>query len=121
MGLGPLRLPTDTRGAAAVISNKFEVPALTPAGLMSEAQKRASIAAKIANETLSNAAASPLNSQSTVSNTTNGGDQNTHVKIDSVNVHTQSTDADGMASAASDALTDHIRYAISNMDDGRLA
>jgi hypothetical protein len=43
------------------------------------------------------------------------------VKIDNLNVHTQATDADGMASAASDSLVNHIRYAMSDFDDGRLA
>jgi len=121
MGLGPLGLPTDAEGAAAAISNRFEVPSTNPYGLMSEAQKRAAIAAGIARESLNNAASTPLNSQSSISNITNGGDKNTSVKIDNLNVHTQATDAAGMASAACDTLVNHIRYAMSNMDDGRLA
>jgi hypothetical protein len=121
MGLGPLGIPTDTTGATSAISNRFEVPSTTPYGLMMEAQKRAMIAAQISNETLGTAAASPLNSSSSISNTTQEGDTNANVKIDNVNVHTQATDADGMASAASDALSSHIRYAMSGMDDGRLA
>jgi hypothetical protein len=121
MGLGPLGLPTDRDGANTALTDKFEIPSNNPYGLMMEAQKRANIAATISSETLGNAASSPLNSSSTISNTTTGGDRNTSVKIDNVNVHTQSTDADGMASAASDALKGHIRYAMSDFDDGRLA
>ena len=103
--------------SGAVFSEFFE----SPANGLAEAQKRAMLATSIANETLGNAAASPLNSLSTISNTTNGGDRNTHVKIDNVNVHTQATDADGMASDASDSLKSHLRYAMSDFDDGRLA
>ncbi len=121
MGLGPNGLPADAGGAAAAISNTFEVPSTTRYGLLMEAQKRAQIAMSLSGEALGSAAVTPLNSLGAVSNTTNGGDRNTSVKIDNLNVHTQATDADGMASAASDSLVNHIRYAMSDFDDGRLA
>ena len=121
MGLGPNALPDDAGGAAAAISNTFEVPSTSRYGLLMEAQKRAEIAMRLSGDALSNAAATSLNSLGAVSNTTNGGDRTTSVKIDNVNVHTQATDADGIASAASDSLVNHIRYAMSDFDDGRLA
>jgi len=40
------------------------------------------------------------------------------VKVGEVNVHTQATDADGMARAASGALSSQIRRATSHFDDG---
>ncbi|OWK42200.1 phage tail tip lysozyme [Fimbriiglobus ruber] len=107
----------DSAQSGAAFSQLFE----RPANGLAQAQQRALLATRIANETLGAAASSPLNSSSGVSNTTNGGDRSTSVKIDNVNVHTQATDADGMASAAGDALKDHIRYAFSDFDDGRLA
>lgn len=42
----------------------------------------------------------------------------TDVKIDRVEVHTQATDADGMAKAASGALSSQLRRATSQFDDG---
>lgn len=103
--------------SGAAFSQLFE----RPANGLAQAQQRALLATRIANETLGNAAASPLNASGPSVNSTTSGDRNTSVKIDNLNVHTQATDADGMASAASDALTNHIRYAMSDFDDGRLA
>jgi TP901 family phage tail tape measure protein len=40
------------------------------------------------------------------------------VKVDKVEVHTQATDADGMAAAAAGALTTHLRRATDHFDDG---
>lgn len=40
------------------------------------------------------------------------------VKVEKVEVHTQATDADGMAAAAAGALTTHLRRATDHFDDG---
>lgn len=47
-----------------------------------------------------------------------GGARTTNVKIDKVEVHTQATDAEGMAKAATGALDGHMRKVSAHYDDG---
>lgn len=93
MGLsGKLKGINDPGAAAAFISGSYE----RPANGAHEAAIRASMAPGIMQSY---------------------GGSNTSVKIDEVNIHTQATDANGMAFHASEALKTHIRNAVSNYDD----
>lgn len=73
----------------------------------------------IANRTFDNIGLNPLNGQtptSLMASTQNN--RNTSVQVGNVNVQTQATDAQGMASAASGALSTEMQTALNNIDDG---
>lgn len=92
--------------SAALFSQGFE----QPHDALGEAIARGNLANDIARQNLS--IMSPQSSNS---------EKNYNVKIDAVNVHTQATDAQGIASAASDHLVGQIRQAFSQWDDGAFA
>lgn len=72
---------------------------------------------------LRTAGASPLAAQTAaaVSNRANTSSRTTNVNIDKVEVATAATDADGMAKAASGALSTQLRRASADFDDGQVA
>jgi hypothetical protein len=106
MGITPRTLPAESGQAAASISNRYEVPALTSSGLLMEAAKRASIARSYGSI------------PSIPGATGGGGDKTINVKIDDINVHTQATDASGIAQGIGSGLRNEFRNAIGNWDDG---
>jgi polyhydroxyalkanoate synthesis regulator phasin len=107
-GLGPSSVPDNNGAAAALISNKFEVPALTPAGLAAEAAKRARIAEGYG--------AIPV-----VGGTPGGEEGRTiYVRTGDITIETQSSDATGIAREVGQELKNQIRMAMSNFDDGVL-
>lgn len=67
---------------------------------------------------LARAQATPLGSQTTNSVTARSTTRQTKVEVGKVEVHTQATDADGMAKAAGGALSSQLRRATANYDDG---
>ncbi len=72
-----------------------------------------------ANMHLNTAASSPINSLSNSAVAPRGGSTtNTEVNISKVEVNTQATDADGMAQHAAGALTEQLRTAVHQADDG---
>jgi hypothetical protein len=102
MGLTPDRIPGDPRQAAALISNRYEVPSLTAPGLSFEAARRGDIAA----------------GYGILPSPTAASGKTVNVKIDDVTIQTQATDAKGIAGDMSAELKNQIRLAISNFDDG---
>ena len=69
---------------------------------------------------LATANASPLAAQTpaSVAATSRSATKNTSVQVGKVEVHTQATDADGMAKAAGGALSSQLRRTTANFDDG---
>lgn len=73
----------------------------------------------VANSHMQAASASVIPAQSAGAILTqHGGGKSTSVSIGEVNVHTQATDADGIARAIGDSMHAQIRQTISNSDDG---
>lgn len=81
-------------------------------------QKQINKNIKLANTTFNNADVNPLNGQTSTSLTATTNNRSTSVSVGAVNVQTQSTDAEGMASAAGGALSDELGRAVNNIDDG---
>lgn len=98
--------------AASIINQQFEIPG-TGMALARESYIRSIMAAKIA---ISGADSSPYSSTGSISNV--GGDRNTTVHIDKVEVATHATDAESISSHIAQGLQSHIQTAISNSDDG---
>lgn len=102
-GLGPGAFNGNPANAAGLISNRFEIPSTTQAGLAAEAARRGAIAA---NYNLPGGGGGA------------GSQKIFNVKIDEITVNTQATDAAGVAGAVSGELKNQIRVAMSNFDDG---
>lgn len=102
-GLSPSAFSGGAYQAGGLISDKFEVPALTPEGLAREAARRGSLAAGYNLAGFAGGA---------------GTTKNVNIKIDDVNVHTQATDASAISTAVAGELKNQIRTAMSNFDDG---
>ena len=94
--------------ASAYITKNFEIPA----NMQYEIVQRAIAAAKIFMDN-----ASVTGSQVLSGNTKTS----MNIKIDSVNIHTAATDADGIARHVASALNTHIKEIISNNDDNIVA
>lgn len=105
MGLGPSAFTGNAAASAALISNRFEVPALTSSGLAAEAAHRAQIASSYGTIPLSPSG-----------DTASGRAVN--IKIDEIKIETQATDASGIAAQVGTELRNQIRIAMSNFDDG---
>lgn len=98
-GIGDRIKNTSTAGqAGALFSSKFE----RPAGGIAEAMRRAGIATSIA-------------AQSSIP--AGGGGGSTSVKIDDINVHTQSTDASAISRDIGAALRNELSNVKYNLDD----
>lgn len=110
--LGPDAFNDSAGQSAALISNKFEIPSTTPAGLAAEASKRARIA-----ESYGTIPTSGLG----IGTPEAGSGRSVSVKIDDVTINTQATDSQGIAREVSAELKNQIRMAMSNIDDGVLA
>lgn len=106
-GLKPGAFPSGAGASAALVSNKFEVPSLTKSGLAALAAKRARIAEGY-NIPFGIASGSGEA----------GAGKTISVKVDDINVHTQATDAEGIAREVGTELKNQIRMAMSTIDDG---
>lgn len=95
--------------AGGVGSRFFE----RPADANGEAYKRGIMAGQIA---IANAGSSPFNSGANAGG--GSSSRSLSVKIDNVNVHTQATDADGIAAGIKQSLVSQIGGANANWDDG---
>ncbi|HZZ80037.1 MAG TPA: phage tail tip lysozyme [Gemmataceae bacterium] len=103
-GLGAGSVPDNAAASAALISNRFEVPSLTQAGLAAEAANRARIAVSYG---VPGSAGSVADGAKAIS-----------IKTGDIHIQTQATDAPGIARAFGDELKSQIRMAMSNFDDG---
>lgn len=103
-----LKSATSPGQAAAIVNEGFEVSG-------ESSFKRAQIAAQIAQQHLGDAAASPLNSQG--NSASYGGDKSVSIKTGDISVHTQATDANGIAQAIAPALETQFKAAVTHWDD----
>jgi len=71
-----------------------------------------------AKEQIANANSAPINQMSSNAISNMRGDTNSNIQIDKIEVHTQATDAEGMALHVGNALQDHLQTAAMQFSDG---
>lgn len=119
-----LRSTTSPEEAAAVLTRRYE----RPADADGEAIRRGFLARGYFNSlttqdigtaqnTLNTAGQTPFSSGA-VTSTTTGGDKTVNLKVDSITIQTQATDANGISQGIVDGLQSHFRTTAGNYDDG---
>ena len=91
-----------------------------PANGDAEASLRAMAAAKLNLDMAGASSISAMSSGATLASANSpAGPQSNSVTVQTLNVHTQATDADGIAAAIGSSLNNHMRMTLNNWDDGR--
>lgn len=106
-GITPSTLPNDIGAGTSYLVRNYEFSRDQDKDSLLRAQYALGIASQF-----------PLNSSGNSIASNAGGDRSLSVKVDEVNVHTQATDAHGIASAIGSALQEQIRFARHDLDDG---
>lgn len=117
-----LRAQATPEGAADLLTRKFERPANTAYESMLRSQMarenyNSGLFSDVGagNAALGSSAATSLANSPTVNN---GGDKNVTIKVDTITVNTQATDADSIAAGIASGIQNHFRDVVSNYDDG---